>query len=46
MQMTPEQRVQFAEEGYLLLRGALDDSDLEPVIAEYEAHIALSLIHI
>jgi phytanoyl-CoA hydroxylase len=40
MQLTPEQRVQFAEEGYLLLRGALDDSDLDPVIAEYEAHIA------
>ena len=34
MQLTPEQVAQFAEDGYLLLRGTLI-----PIIAEYEAYI-------
>ena len=29
----------FNEEGYLLVRGALEERDLDPVIAEYEAYI-------
>ncbi len=28
MQLTPEQVAQFAEDGYLLLRGALTDADI------------------
>ena len=39
MKLNAEQVVQFEELGYLLLRGALTDADLDPVIAEYEAHI-------
>ena len=39
MQLTPEQVSQFAEDGYLLLRGALTDADLDPIIAEYEEYI-------
>ena len=39
MQLTPEQVAQFAEDGYLLLRGALTDADLDPIIAEYEEYI-------
>ncbi|MCE2447865.1 MAG: phytanoyl-CoA dioxygenase family protein [Candidatus Latescibacteria bacterium] len=39
MQLTPEQVAQFAENGYLLLRGALTDADLDPIIAEYEEYI-------
>ena len=39
MQLSPEQVAQFAEDGYLLLRGALTDADLDPIIAEYEEYI-------
>lgn len=39
MHLTPEQIAQFAEDGYLLLRGALTDADLDPIIAEYEEYI-------
>lgn len=39
MHLTPEQVAQFAEDGYLLLRGALTDADLDPIIAEYEEYI-------
>ena len=39
MQLTPEQVAQFAEDGYLLLRGVLTDADLDPIIAEYEEYI-------
>ena len=39
MQLSPEQVAQFAENGYLLLRGALTDADLDPIIAEYEEYI-------
>ncbi len=39
MHLTPEQVAQFAEDGYLLLRGALTDANLDPIIAEYEAYI-------
>ena len=39
MQLTPEQVAQFAEDGYLLLRGALTAADLDPIIAEYEEYI-------
>ena len=40
MKLSADQIAQFEEEGYLLLRGALADTDLDPVIAEYEEHIA------
>ena len=39
MKLNAAQIAQFETEGYLLLRGALADADLDPVIAEYEAHI-------
>ena len=39
MQLSPEQVSQFAEDGYLLLRGALTAADLDPIIAEYEEYI-------
>ena len=39
MQLSPERVAQFAEDGYLLLRGALTDADLDPIIAEYEEYI-------
>ncbi len=39
MQLSPKQVAQFAEDGYLLLRGALTDADLDPIIAEYEGYI-------
>ena len=39
MKLSTEQIAQFEEEGYLLLRGALADADLDPIIAEYEEHI-------
>ncbi len=39
MQLTAEQIGQFAEDGYLLLRGALTAADLDPIIAEYEEYI-------
>ena len=40
MTLSPTQVAQFEQDGYLLLRGALADADLDPVIAEYEAHIS------
>ena len=40
MKLSPENIAHFEEDGYLLLRGALADSDLDPIIAEYEEHIA------
>ena len=39
MRLNSPQIAQFAEEGYLLLRGALADTALDPIIAEYEAHV-------
>ena len=39
MNLTQEQIEQFEDEGYLLVRGALKDADLDPLIAEYEAFI-------
>ena len=38
MQLTVSQIDQFAEEGYLVVENALDDSDLNPVIREYEEY--------
>ncbi len=35
--LTEAQVEQFADEGYLVLPGVLDDADLEPVVAEYDA---------
>ena len=39
MRLTEQQIEKFAAEGYLLLRGALADADLDPIIAEYEEYI-------
>lgn len=39
MNLTPAQIEQFTAEGYLVVRNALQDSDLDPVIDEYAAHI-------
>ncbi len=39
MRLTATQIRHFKEEGYLILREALADADLDPVIAEYEEHI-------
>ena len=39
MKLTAEQIEQFNEQGYVVVEGALEDSDLDPVIEEYEAHI-------
>ena len=39
MQLSPKQVAQFAEDGYLLLRDALTDADLDPIIVEYEEYI-------
>ena len=39
MRLSVEQVEQFNEEGYLIVEGALEDGDLDPVIEEYEAHI-------
>ncbi len=39
MKLSKEQIAQFDEEGYLLLRGALTDADLDPIITEYETYI-------
>ena len=41
MQLTPKQVAQFAEDGYLLLRGALTDADLDPIIAECATRLVL-----
>ncbi len=39
MGLTREQQNQFEEQGYLVIRGGLADTDLDPVIEEYAAHI-------
>jgi phytanoyl-CoA hydroxylase len=39
MKLTPGQIDQFNAEGYLVVRQALQGSDLNPLIAEYTAHI-------
>ena len=39
MKLNDEQIAQFATDGYLLLRGALADADLDPIIAEYQEYI-------
>lgn len=39
MGLTQQQQDQFAQQGYLVVQGALTPADLTPVIAEYEAHI-------
>ena len=39
MKLTQEQVAQFEADGFLLVRSALPDADLDPLIAEYEAHI-------
>ncbi len=39
MKLNSAQIAQFEAEGYLLLRGALADADLDPVITEYMQHI-------
>ena len=39
MKLTPEQVEHFEANGFLLVRGALGDADLDPLIAEYEAFI-------
>ena len=39
MKLSAEQLEQFDNDGFLLIEDALDDSDLDPVIQEYEEHI-------
>lgn len=39
MRLSDKEIAQFNRDGYLLVRGGLDDADLDPVIAEYERHI-------
>ena len=39
MRLTEEQQNMFHNDGFLLMRNALQDSDVDPVIEEYEAHI-------
>ncbi|MEE2657661.1 MAG: phytanoyl-CoA dioxygenase family protein [Candidatus Latescibacterota bacterium] len=39
MQLDDQHLQEFGEDGYLLVENALEDCDLDPVIAEYEAHI-------
>lgn len=39
MQLSATQREQFEENGFFIVENALDDADIDPVIAEYEAHI-------
>jgi hypothetical protein len=39
MRLSEAQIVQFNEDGYLLVRGGLEDADIEPVISEYETYI-------
>ena len=39
MKLTQKQVEQFEADGYLLVRGALADTDLDPLVAEYEAFI-------
>lgn len=39
MKPTQQQLEEFEAQGFLVVRGALADADLDPVIEEYEAHI-------
>jgi hypothetical protein len=39
MRLTAQQIDRFEEEGFLVVRQALGDADLDPVTEEYEAHI-------
>lgn len=39
MRLNDADIAEFNREGYLLVRGALNDGDLDPVVAEYEAYI-------
>ncbi len=39
MQLSADQLEQFDHEGFILIEDALEDSDLDPVIQEYEEHI-------
>jgi len=39
MELTKEQTDQFEEQGNLVVRGALSNADLDPVIEEYEDHV-------
>jgi ectoine hydroxylase-related dioxygenase (phytanoyl-CoA dioxygenase family) len=39
MTLSVSQIEQFKADGYLVVKGGLEDSDLDPVIREYEAHI-------
>ncbi|MCC7261633.1 MAG: phytanoyl-CoA dioxygenase family protein [Candidatus Latescibacteria bacterium] len=39
MQLSREDLEQYQREGYVVVRGGLQDGDLDPVIAEYEAYI-------
>jgi len=39
MQLSQEYREHFEREGYVVVRGGLQDSDLDPVIREYEEYI-------
>jgi len=39
MRLTEEQQNMFHNDGFLLMRNALQDNDVDPVIEEYEAHI-------
>lgn len=37
MQLSAEQAARFEADGYLVVRGALEEGDLNPVIEEHEA---------
>jgi phytanoyl-CoA hydroxylase len=39
MRLSVTQIEQFQENGFLIVENALDDADIDPVIAEYEVHI-------
>ncbi len=39
MQLSARQIEQFEESGFIIVENALDDADIDPVIAEYEVHI-------
>ena len=39
MQLSARQIEQFEESGFLIVENALDDADIDPVIADYEEHI-------
>lgn len=39
MQLSAAQIEQFEENGFLIVENALDDADIDPVIADYEGHI-------